>query len=197
MLQPVCTASLVTTAVHAAATVPRLVRHTSQSVKDADEDLEVLKDCFNLGISLTKLTQEWASKDEHYAFVNERLKVQFHAVASTILLLMFALPCLVARRSLQIVSAGCLWEKSNSNALISTNECLQGCRMMRHDPVECLFHFICSSNNHISRIHGMVNHLCVAYGTKLEWEAAVPLVAHSCCLPVGLSSGHIVRVKQP
>ncbi|WIA29588.1 hypothetical protein OEZ86_012079 [Tetradesmus obliquus] len=32
---------------------------------------------------------------------------------------------------------------------------LPGARMLRQDPVECLFEFICSSNNHISRIHGM------------------------------------------
>jgi N-glycosylase/DNA lyase len=44
---------------------------------------------------------------------------------------------------------------------------LPGARMMRQDPVECLFSFICSQNNHISRIHGMVNRLCQLYGTPL------------------------------
>ena len=39
--------------------------------------------------------------------------------------------------------------------------------MMRQDPTECLFQFICSSNNHISRIHGMVSRICAAYGTPL------------------------------
>lgn len=39
--------------------------------------------------------------------------------------------------------------------------------MLRQDPVECLFQFICSQNNHISRIHGMVERLCAAYGTPL------------------------------
>jgi hypothetical protein len=39
--------------------------------------------------------------------------------------------------------------------------------MLRQDPVECLFQFICSSNNHISRIHGMVERLCSTYGTPL------------------------------
>ena len=38
---------------------------------------------------------------------------------------------------------------------------------MRQDPVECLFEFICSSNNHISRIKGMVERLCQDYGTPL------------------------------
>lgn len=40
--------------------------------------------------------------------------------------------------------------------------------MLRQDPVECLFQFVCSSNNHISRIHGMVERLCKAYGTPLH-----------------------------
>lgn len=39
--------------------------------------------------------------------------------------------------------------------------------MLQQDPVECLFEFICSSNNHISRIHGMVERLCRDYGTPL------------------------------
>jgi N-glycosylase/DNA lyase len=39
--------------------------------------------------------------------------------------------------------------------------------MLRQDPAECLFSFICSSNNHISRIHGMVERLCATYGTPL------------------------------
>ncbi|GIL60623.1 hypothetical protein Vafri_15157, partial [Volvox africanus] len=43
-----------------------------------------------------------------------------------------------------------------------------GARMLRQDPLECLFQFICSSNNHISRIHGMVERLCSSYGTPLE-----------------------------
>jgi 3-methyladenine DNA glycosylase/8-oxoguanine DNA glycosylase len=34
--------------------------------------------------------------------------------------------------------------------------------------VECVFEFICSSNNHISRIHGMVEHLCKRHGTRIE-----------------------------
>ncbi|KAK9840843.1 hypothetical protein WJX81_008508 [Elliptochloris bilobata] len=33
--------------------------------------------------------------------------------------------------------------------------CFPGVRVLRQDPVECLFSFICSSNNHISRITGM------------------------------------------
>ena len=44
---------------------------------------------------------------------------------------------------------------------------VDGARMLRQDPSECLFSFICSSNNHISRIHGMVNKMCVHYGDAL------------------------------
>ncbi|KAK3565673.1 hypothetical protein QTP86_014061, partial [Hemibagrus guttatus] len=42
-----------------------------------------------------------------------------------------------------------------------------GLRMLRQDPVECLFSFICSSNNHIARIQGMVERLCGMFGTPL------------------------------
>lgn len=48
-----------------------------------------------------------------------------------------------------------------------------GARVLRQDPVECLFQFVCSSNNHISRIHGMVERLCRTYGTPL------PVVANA------------------
>lgn len=42
-----------------------------------------------------------------------------------------------------------------------------GIRMLRQDPTECLFSFICTSNNHISRIQGMVERLCQTLGTRL------------------------------
>ncbi|XP_035512952.1 N-glycosylase/DNA lyase [Morone saxatilis] len=42
-----------------------------------------------------------------------------------------------------------------------------GVRMLRQDPTECLFSLICTSNNHISRIHGMVERLCQALGAPL------------------------------
>ncbi|XP_062056387.1 N-glycosylase/DNA lyase isoform X1 [Lepus europaeus] len=43
----------------------------------------------------------------------------------------------------------------------------QGVRLLRQDPVECLFSFICSSNNNITRIAGMVERLCQAFGPRL------------------------------
>ncbi|XP_028840908.1 N-glycosylase/DNA lyase [Denticeps clupeoides] len=42
-----------------------------------------------------------------------------------------------------------------------------GVRMIRQDPVECLFSFICSSNNHVSRIQAMVEKLCHTLGARL------------------------------
>ncbi|EGZ25301.1 hypothetical protein PHYSODRAFT_479372, partial [Phytophthora sojae] len=41
---------------------------------------------------------------------------------------------------------------------------LRGLRIVRQEPVECLFSFICSSNNNIARIQGMVDKLKAAYG---------------------------------
>ncbi|XP_020379900.2 N-glycosylase/DNA lyase [Rhincodon typus] len=42
-----------------------------------------------------------------------------------------------------------------------------GVRVLRQDPTECLFSFICTSNNNISRISGMIERLCQIYGERL------------------------------
>ncbi|XP_034962785.1 N-glycosylase/DNA lyase [Zootoca vivipara] len=42
-----------------------------------------------------------------------------------------------------------------------------GVRVLRQDPVECLFSFICTSNNHLSRITNMIQHLCQVFGRRL------------------------------
>ncbi|TPX48144.1 hypothetical protein SeMB42_g01776 [Synchytrium endobioticum] len=41
----------------------------------------------------------------------------------------------------------------------------QGIRVLRQDPVETVFSFICTSNNNISRITGMIDRLCERFGT--------------------------------
>ena len=46
-------------------------------------------------------------------------------------------------------------------------EKFRGVRLLRQPPVETLFSFICSSNNSIPRISGMVEILCHTYGRKL------------------------------
>ena len=51
--------------------------------------------------------------------------------------------------------------------------------MLRQDPVECLFSFICSSNNHIARIAGMVERFCSTYGTPLP-TATPDVVSRHC-----------------
>ena len=43
----------------------------------------------------------------------------------------------------------------------------RGVRMLRQDPVENLFSFICSSNNNIARITSLVEKLCEEYGEEV------------------------------
>ena len=49
-------------------------------------------------------------------------------------------------------------------AFKKVSEIFSGVRILRQDSTENLFSFICSSNNHISRISGMVEKLCEHYG---------------------------------
>lgn len=57
------------------------------------------------------------------------------------------------------------WSRADSNfAKIALS--MPGIRILRQDPVENLFSFICSSNNNISRITSMVGNLCKTFGKK-------------------------------
>lgn len=58
------------------------------------------------------------------------------------------------------------WGTADSH-FMEIADIFNGVRMLRQDPTECLFSFICTSNNHISRIQGMVERLCQALGTPL------------------------------
>ena len=58
------------------------------------------------------------------------------------------------------------WKTSDPHFAKVSDE-FRGVRVLRQDPVENLFSFICSSNNNIPRISGMVEKLCQAYGQKL------------------------------
>ena len=49
---------------------------------------------------------------------------------------------------------------------------VRGARVLRQPPAECLFSFICSSNNNVKRIAGMVERLCEAYGERLHPAAS-------------------------
>lgn len=54
------------------------------------------------------------------------------------------------------------------------SEKIRGLRVLRQNPVETLFAFICSSNNNIQRISGMVETLSQTYGRRLgELEGVV------------------------
>ena len=59
------------------------------------------------------------------------------------------------------------WSK-NDQVFNRLSQNFGGLRMLRQDPVENLFSFICSQNNHISRIESMVERLCTNYGQLIN-----------------------------
>jgi len=60
------------------------------------------------------------------------------------------------------------WGSADPNfKTVAEVEAFQGIRILRQDPIENLFSFICSTNNHVSRIANMVNKLCSHYGLPL------------------------------
>ncbi|XP_064422380.1 N-glycosylase/DNA lyase [Latimeria chalumnae] len=58
------------------------------------------------------------------------------------------------------------WSEADPN-FRKKAQAFPGVRVLRQDPVECLFSFICTSNNNISRITGMIERLCQAFGRRL------------------------------
>ncbi|XP_077986554.1 N-glycosylase/DNA lyase-like [Glandiceps talaboti] len=58
------------------------------------------------------------------------------------------------------------WSSSDNNFSKVAAD-FTGIRMLRQDPTENLFSFICSSNNNITRISGMVQRMCEKYGRKI------------------------------
>ncbi|XP_077938893.1 N-glycosylase/DNA lyase isoform X1 [Gasterosteus aculeatus] len=84
--------------------------------EDTDEEAEMLRDYFQLNVSLGDLYLQWGAADPHF----QRIAASF-----------------------------------------------PGVRVLRQDPTECLFSIICTANNHISRIHGMVDRLCQDLGAPL------------------------------
>ncbi|VDK69900.1 unnamed protein product [Onchocerca ochengi] len=89
--------------------------------KARGNDLDVVRDYFQLDIELAPLYKLWAKNDKHFAHLvaNHRTK-------------------------------------------------LEGIRVLQQDPLETVFAFICSANNHIRRITNMVETLCELYGESIN-----------------------------
>lgn len=73
------------------------------------------------------------------------------------------------------------------------SQTFSGVRMLRQDPVENLFSFICSANNNIKRISGMVENLCSYYGEVVatvgdEKYHAFPSIDHLAAKDIDIES---------
>ena len=113
-------------------------------------DVAALAEYFFLSRQLAPLTEEWAERDKRF----RSLAACFPGVRAGHQCNDAELCCVVLTRG------------------------RAGARVLRQDPVECLFSFICSSNNHIARIAGMVERLCSTYGTPLPAATLVVVRRH-------------------
>lgn len=108
--------------------------------QDTDEEQEALRDYFQLNVKLQDLYDKWGDTDPNFRRIADVFTGQFVCVCT----------CRIS-----LIASHILFGLSS------------GVRMLRQDPTECLFSFICTSNNHISRIHSMVERLCQALGAPL------------------------------
>lgn len=59
------------------------------------------------------------------------------------------------------------WSTVSHGDFAKISSIVEGMRVVRQDPTECLFSFICSSNNNIGRITLMLDRLRSSYGTNI------------------------------
>ncbi|TMW66072.1 hypothetical protein Poli38472_003837 [Pythium oligandrum] len=95
-------------------------------------------------------------------------RVQFHCMHPPHLTLEEARQVLHDYFRLEVEAAPLykLWSEKDDD-MSKVIRSLPGLRIIRQDPVECLYAFICSSNNNILRITHMVNNLKKSYGELL------------------------------
>ncbi|NXS58518.1 OGG1 lyase, partial [Brachypteracias leptosomus] len=116
--------------------------HTGEEVKpDGAETDQILRDYFQLDVGLPALYRAWAAADPLFAKVSKDFPGE--------------------------VSPGSLESCRGTHPPPLTSSPPAGVRVLRQDPVECLLSFICTSNNHISRITAMIERLCQAFGRRL------------------------------
>jgi len=73
------------------------------------------------------------------------------------------------RSSTSFASLAAEWGAADAR-LAAVAERLEGVRVLRQPPWECLVSFICSSNNNISRITGMLSRLRARYGAPVALD---------------------------
>ena len=70
-----------------------------------------------------------------------------------------------------------LWSAADPMHFAHIAPVFPGVRLLRQDPFECLFSFICSSNNNIKRIALMLDKLCAALGNPVPVPASRPAIS--------------------
>lgn len=71
------------------------------------------------------------------------------------------------------------WSEKADSSFIDISKSLYGMRILRQDPIECLFSFLCSSCNNIIRITQMLDKLRKEYGVLLYEDNARDVKCYS------------------
>lgn len=126
-----------------------------QAVSDkqgSEMEAEVmLRNYFQLHVQLEDLYREWGAADPHFKKIAD----------------IFTGPCVFVNSLSSLLRNKTIVIRFLTDVLYVLCGISPGVRILRQDPTECLFSFICTSNNHISRIQGMVERLCQALGSPL------------------------------
>ena len=61
-----------------------------------------------------------------------------------------------------------MYEISQNENIRKLIELYPGLRILRQDPIQCIFSFLCSSNNNIPRIRTILKNLSKKFGEKIN-----------------------------